>query len=112
MNRLRMEGSASIEAARFEIKRIERELDALPNLILEGGAADKITTKMVQLESRKAELEQALIDAEEPPPLLYTRWQKAGEVLRSLVKEIVLIDSAFTNLHEGRQSLLPPSTRQ
>ena len=34
MNRLRMEGSASIEAARSEIKRIERELDTLLNLIL------------------------------------------------------------------------------
>ncbi|WP_028333545.1 MULTISPECIES: hypothetical protein [Bradyrhizobium] len=34
MNRLRMEGSASIETARSEIKRIERELDTLLNLIL------------------------------------------------------------------------------
>ena len=33
MNRLRMEGSASIEAARSEIKRIERELDTLLNFI-------------------------------------------------------------------------------
>jgi len=113
MNRLRMEGSASIEAARSEIKRIERELDTLLNLILKGGAADKINTKMVQLENRKAELEQTLIDAEEPPPLLHPEMAtfyreqvsalhealkadteatrlKAGEVLRSLVKEIVL----------------------
>jgi site-specific DNA recombinase len=104
MNRLRMEGSASIEAARSEIKRIERELDTLLNLI---------NTKMVQLESRKVELEQALVDAEEPPPLLHPEMAtfyreqvtalhealkadteatrlKAGEVLRSLVKEIVL----------------------
>lgn len=113
MNRLRMEGSASIEAARSEIKRIERELDTLLNLILKGGAADKINTKMVQLESRRAELEQALVDAEEPPPLLHPEMAsfyreqvgalhealkadteatrlKAGEVLRSLVKEIIL----------------------
>jgi hypothetical protein len=33
MNRLRMEGSASIEAARSEIKRIERELDTLLNMV-------------------------------------------------------------------------------
>ncbi|MGY4567398.1 hypothetical protein ACVWY5_000468 [Bradyrhizobium sp. USDA 3256] len=68
---------------------------------------------MVQLEGRKAELEQALVDAEEPPPLLHPEMAtfyrqqvsalhealqadteatrlKAGEVLRSLVKEIVL----------------------
>ncbi len=78
-----------------------------------GGAAGKINTKMVQLEGRKAELEQALVDAEEPPPLLHPEMAtfyrqqvsalhealqadteatrlKAGEVLRSLVKEIVL----------------------
>ncbi|MEH2492661.1 hypothetical protein [Bradyrhizobium sp. AZCC 2230] len=79
MNRLRMEGSASIEATRSEIKRIERELDTLLNLILKGGAADKINTKMVQLESRRAELEQALVDAEEPPPCCTPRWQVSIE---------------------------------
>ncbi|MEA2917038.1 MAG: site-specific recombinase [Bradyrhizobium sp.] len=85
----------------------------LLNLILKGGAADKINTKMVQLESRKAELERVLVDAGEPPPLLHPEMAtfypeqvsalhealqadpeatrlKAGEVLRSLVKEIVL----------------------
>ncbi|MCP3473126.1 hypothetical protein NLM33_22670 [Bradyrhizobium sp. CCGUVB1N3] len=105
--------SASIEAARSKIKRIERKLDTLLNLILKGGAADKINTKMVQLESRRAELEQASVDAEEPRPLLHPEMAsfyreqvsalhgalkadteatrlKAGEVLRSLVKEIVL----------------------
>jgi len=113
MNRLRMEGSASLEAARCEVKRIECELDTLLNLVLKGGAADKINAKMVQLEGRKTELEQLLADVEEPPPLLHpeiatfyreqvgalhdalqdvteaTRL-KAGEILRSLVKEIVL----------------------
>ncbi|KRR18330.1 hypothetical protein [Bradyrhizobium retamae] len=37
-------------------------------LILKGGAADRINAKMVQLEGRKAELEQQLTDAEAPPP--------------------------------------------
>jgi site-specific DNA recombinase len=37
MNRLRIEGSASLETTRSELKRIERELDTLPNLILKGG---------------------------------------------------------------------------
>jgi len=71
MNRLRMEGSASLETARSELKRIERELDTLLNLILKGGAADRINAKMVQLEGRKAELERQLADAEIPPPLLH-----------------------------------------
>src|SRR5438445_6128974 len=47
---------------RSEIKRIERELDTLLNLILKGGAADKINTKMVQLESRRTRT--ALVNAE------------------------------------------------
>jgi hypothetical protein len=38
MNRLRMEGSATIEAARSEVRRIERELDKLLELILKGNA--------------------------------------------------------------------------
>jgi hypothetical protein len=57
INRLRMEGSATIEAARSEVRWIERELDKLLELILKGGAADAINAKMVQLEHRKAELE-------------------------------------------------------
>ena len=72
-----MDGSASIETARFEIKRIARELDTLLNLILKGGAADTINTKMVQLESRKAELDRVLVD--EPAPLLHPRWQVSIE---------------------------------
>nr|WP_082528985.1 MULTISPECIES: recombinase family protein [unclassified Bradyrhizobium] len=117
MNRLRMEGSATIEAARSEVRRIERELDKLLELILKGGAADKINAKMVQLEHRKAELERQLADAETPPPLLHPEMAtfyreqvstlhtalqddseatrlKAGEVLRTLVKEIMLTPEA------------------
>ena len=112
-----MEGSATIEAARSEVRRIERELDKLLDLILKGGAADKINTKMVQLEHRKAEVERQLADAETPPPLLHpemaTFYRKqvstlhtalqddseatrlrAGEVLRTLVKEILLTPEA------------------
>jgi len=78
MNRLRMEGSASLEIARSELKRIERELDTLLNLILKGGAADTINAKMVQIEARKAELERQVADAEIPPPLLHP---EMGDVL-------------------------------
>jgi site-specific DNA recombinase len=59
MNRLRMEGGATLTAARAEVKRIDRELDTLLNLILKGGHAERINAKMVQLEARKAELERA-----------------------------------------------------
>ena len=113
MNRLRIEARSSITAAETEIGRIDRELDTLLNLILQGGAADKINAKMVQLESRKADLERLLAGADQPPPLLHPEMAafyrsqvaelhealqeeseakrlKASEILRSLVKEIIL----------------------
>ena len=100
-----------------EVKRIERELGTLLNLILKGGAADTINAKMVQLEGRKAELERQLADAESPPPLLHPEMAafyreqvkalhdalrddtdatrlRACEILRSLVREIILTPEA------------------
>lgn len=73
----------------------------------------RLMKQMKELEGRKKELEVFLADAEEPPPLLHpemanfyrvqvgelydalqheteARRPKAGEVLRSLVKEIIL----------------------
>lgn len=116
MNRLRMEGRTSINAAQAEVKRIDRELDRLMALILASDDEEsplRMMKQMKKLEARKGELEGFLADAEEPPPLLhpemasYYRAQvadlydalqeeteakrlKAGEVLRSLVKEIIL----------------------
>jgi site-specific DNA recombinase len=113
MNRLRMEGRASIDNSQTEIKRIDRELDTLLDLILKGGAADRINEKMVTLEGRKKTLEAFLIEVEEPPPLLHpnmahhyrvqvaelhealqedsvAKRMAAADVIRSLVKEIVL----------------------
>ena len=101
MNCLRMEGSASIEAARSEIQQIERELDTLLNLILKGGAADKINLKMVQLESRKAEFEQVLGDAEEPPPLLHPEMATFYREQVSTLHEALKADTEATRLKAG-----------
>jgi site-specific DNA recombinase len=115
MNRLRMEGRPSIHAAEAEIKRIDRELDTLLNLILKGGAAERINEKMVWLERCKKDLQAFLRDVEEPPPILHPILHpsmavvyrervaelhralghedgraEVAEVLRSLVKEIIL----------------------
>ena len=113
MHRLRMEGRAGIASAEAEIARIDRELDTLLNLILKGGAADAINSKMVLLEQRKKELALFLAEADEPPPLLHpsmalqyrARVQQlyealqgedeaqrieAADILRSLVDKIVL----------------------
>ena len=49
-------GSAPLNSTTAEIKRIDRELDTLLDLILKGGAADRINAKMVALEARKKKL--------------------------------------------------------
>ncbi|MCY1456371.1 hypothetical protein D9M71_735890 [compost metagenome] len=108
-----MEGRAGIAAAEAEMAKIDRELDTLLNLILKGGAADAINSKMVLLEHRKKELALFLAEAEEPPPLLHPsmalQYRKrvqqlyealqdeeeekrieAADFLRSLVDKIVL----------------------
>ena len=113
-NRLRMDGRAAIDAAKAEVKKIDRDLDMLVNLILRGGAADKINAKMVAMEARKKELENSLQAADEPPPLLHPNMAhhyraaldelylalqedceanrlEAAEVIRSLVDEIILL---------------------
>ncbi|WP_244294074.1 recombinase family protein [Pannonibacter carbonis] len=116
MNRLRMEGRASIDAAEAETKKIDRELDKLMRLIMASGNDETPTRMMKQmkeLEGRQQELKAFLQEAEEPPPLLhpnmahhyhiqvdelYAALQEdseakrmvAADVLRSLVREIVL----------------------
>ncbi len=112
-NRLRANARDALNRARLEIKKIERELDVLLDLILQGGAAQQINKKMLDLEKRKAELEAILSGAAEPPPSLhpemasYYRRQveelyqslrdedgvmrlKSAEAIRSLIGEITL----------------------
>lgn len=74
MNRLRMKGRSSIDAAEAEIKRIDRELDKLMKLIMVSGSDDAPTRMMKQMKdvkSRQNELKTFLQEAEEPPPLLH-----------------------------------------
>ncbi len=112
VNKARMEARASLDSTTTEIKRIDRELDMLLDLILKGGAADRINAKMVALEARKKELAGFLDGAEEPPPLLHPNLAKyyheeiaalhdqlgneetralAAERLRTLVSRIDLV---------------------
>jgi len=115
VNRLRMEAGASLEAARTELTRINRELDKLMKLILASDdldASKRVMRQMKDLENHKDELERMLAEADEPPPLLHpslaevyrtrigtlsealgredTR-AEAAEVVRSLVSAIELV---------------------
>ncbi|MEC3909641.1 recombinase family protein, partial [Sphingobium sp. CR2-8] len=71
INRVRASAGSSVTAAKAEIKKIDRDLDMLVNLILRGGAADKINAKMVALEVRKKDLEYELERSEAPLPMLH-----------------------------------------
>ncbi len=116
LNQIRMEGSASIEVAKAEAKKIDHDLDMMVDMMLRlgsGASSDRLNAKMVKLEDRQRELRAFLAEAKEPPALLhpemagYYRRQvsslheilgsgseaermKAMEVLRSLVSAIVL----------------------
>ena len=113
MNRLRIEGRTSLEAARSELTRIEKQIRSTVDAIADGMYHPSMKEKMDGLETRKTELERFLADADEPPPLLHPEMAafyrsqvaelhealqeeseakrlKAAEILRSLVKEIIL----------------------
>jgi site-specific DNA recombinase len=113
VNRARIEARATLEAARGELERIDRELKKLIQAITDGVPGATLKDQFIEREERKAELTTLLATAEEPPTLLhpsmatYYREQvthlhtalreeteekrlEAGEVLRSLVQRIVL----------------------
>jgi site-specific DNA recombinase len=74
MNRLRMEGRASIDTGEAEIKNIGRERDKPMKLIMASSddeAPTPLMKQMQELEARQKELKAFLQEAEEPPPLLH-----------------------------------------
>ena len=71
MNRMRSAGREAIESAETEVKKIDRDLDRLVDIILRGGAAERLNAKMLVVEQRKRDLEAFLAEANEPPPLLH-----------------------------------------
>ena len=114
MNRLRIEGRTSIDAAQAELKRVDRELEKVMDLYLKDAMPiDMVKERSGKLDTRKKELQAFLEGAEEPPPLLHpnmahhyrvqvdelyaalqedsdAKRMAAAEMLRSLVREIVL----------------------
>ena len=111
VNRVRMEGSASLEAKRGELLKIARQIRGIIEAIKDGLYQPSMKAEMGRLEERKSELELLLQGAETPPPLLHpslaevyrqkvttladaltredTR-ENAAEIIRSLVNAIVL----------------------
>jgi site-specific DNA recombinase len=103
---------------RDELPRIERELDKLMKLILASDdidASKRVMKQMKELETRKEDLEKALAEAVEPPPLLHPNMAEiyrqrvtalyenlrdedgkveAAAVFRTLVNEAMLVPDA------------------
>ena len=76
LNRLRIEASTTMDAARAEIVRIDRRLNALTEALMDGTMPkEMIREKSYALYARKQELEKTLAEAVEPPPLLHPRWR-------------------------------------
>ena len=72
MNRLRMEGRAGIASAEAELAKINRELEKILDLYLNDAlSVEMVKERSRKLEARKADLEQFLTEADEPPPLLH-----------------------------------------
>ncbi|WHA42626.1 hypothetical protein [Agrobacterium larrymoorei] len=90
LNKARIAACASIEAAEIEIRKIDRELDKLLDLILKGSAADRINIRMVTLEQRKKDLATMLETAEAPLPFSIPTWPK------SITKKSPRFTSSFT----------------
>jgi site-specific DNA recombinase len=114
MNRLRIEGRTSIDASQAEMKRIERDLEKIMDLYLKDAMPiEMVRERSKKLEARKNELTRFLAVSEDPPPLLHpnmahhyrtqvaelhealqedseAKRMAAADIIRSLVKEIVL----------------------
>ena len=111
MNRLRGEGNAQRTADLATLPKINRELDRMVQAIMDGVPASRVKDKMIDLESRKAEIEARIKDSEDNPLRIhpnmanYYRDQiarlrealtdehaqvQAAEIIRKLIDRIVL----------------------
>ncbi len=113
VNKARMEARVSIDAARSELKRIEREHEKILDLYLKDALpVEMLKERSAKLEARKNELTGILNETDEPPPLLHPNLAKyyheeiaalhdqlgneetrgrAAQMLRTLVNRIELV---------------------
>jgi site-specific DNA recombinase len=115
VNRLRIEKSASLHAAKVELPRITRELDKLVQRVLDTDDLTSIKAyekKMRELEARKTDLEALITHMDELPPLLHPNMAEiyrsrvaalheallrdetkaeAAETIRALVNQVTLV---------------------
>jgi len=111
LNEIRIAKNASIEAAKAELVRIDREQEKLVDAICDGVPAIKVKDRMITLEARQKELEEKLANSKEEPVLIHPNMGRvyrrqiadlatalndkngrteAAEILRGLIDRIVI----------------------
>jgi hypothetical protein len=71
VNRLRIERRTDQDAWRSELTKVEKQIRGIIAAIKDGMYQSSMKAEMDALEARKAELDDRLANAEEPPPLLH-----------------------------------------
>jgi len=111
INNLRMKKNATLNAAKSELGKIDREQDKLVDAICDGVPASKVKDRMIELEERQHELENLIANTNEEPVLIHpnmagvykdkvasltealndaSRRHEAVDVIRGLIDQISL----------------------
>jgi site-specific DNA recombinase len=85
LNTIRIQHNASLEGAKAELQKIDRETNKLIDAICDGIPAIKVKDRMWALENRKTELEQLVANTEEEPVLVHPAM---ATVYRDQVKQL------------------------
>ena len=84
-NRIRMEETTDIEAARSELGRIDRQIDKLVMAIADGADALSLNAKIKELEATRINHRQKLDNASDPEPLVHPN---LAEVYRTKIEHL------------------------
>ena len=76
LNTLRIQNNASLEGAKAELKKIDRELEKLVDAICDGVPAAKVKDRMWEFENRKSELEERVANTKEEQVLVHPNMAK------------------------------------
>ena len=90
-NRIRMEETADVDAARRDLGRITQQIDKLVMAIADGADAIALNAKVKELEVRQSQLQNRLDHATDPEPLIHPN---LAEIYRAKVADLspLLVD--------------------
>jgi site-specific DNA recombinase len=89
LNRIRMDRNAGLERDRKELAKVEREMEKLLEIIMNGASASFIADKANALEERKAELTYRLEHTEEAPVYVHPNMgERYAEAVSGLIASL------------------------